>query len=108
MAGLNCGSPCTVAWDILRDYGSFALRCGDDAAKCGMRALKKYGVVSGESGASAIGAFLELARMPEQKAQLGIGLDSRILFFSTEGNTDPVSYAEITADVEREKASKKG
>lgn len=108
MAGLNCGSPCTVAWDILRDYGSFALRCGDDAAKCGMRALKKYGVVSGESGASAIGAFLELARMPEQKAQLGIGSDSRILFFSTEGNTDPVSYAEITADVEREKASKKG
>ena len=108
MAGLNCGSPCTVAWDILRDYGSYALECGDDAAKLGMRTLRRFGIVSGESGASAIGAFLELARMPEQKAQLGIGSDSRILFFSTEGNTDPVSYAEITADVEREKASKKG
>ena len=108
MAGLNCGSPCTVAWDILRDYGSYALECGDDAAKLGMRTLRRFGIVSGESGASAIGAFLELARMPEQKAQLGIGPDSRILFFSTEGNTDPVSYAEITADVEREKASKKG
>ena len=108
MAGLNCGSPCTVAWDILRDYGSYALECGDDAAKLGMRTLRRFGIVSGESGASGIGAFLELARMPEQKAQLGIGPDSRILFFSTEGNTDPVSYAEITADVEREKASKKG
>ena len=108
MAGLNCGSPCTVAWNILRDYGSYALECGDDAAKLGMRTLRRFGIVSGESGASAIGAFLELARMPEQKAQLGIGPDSRILFFSTEGNTDPVSYAEITADAEREKASKKG
>lgn len=99
MAGLNCGSPCTVAWDILRDYGSFALRCGDEAAKRGMRALKQYGVVSGESGASGIGAFLELARTPEQKARLGIGTDSRILFFSTEGNTDPESYEAITAGI---------
>lgn len=73
MAGLNCGSPCTVAWDILRDYGSYALECGDDAAKLGMRTLRRFGIVSGESGASGIGAFLELARSPEQKAKLGIG-----------------------------------
>ena len=99
MAGLNCGSPCTVAWDILRDYGSYALECGDNAAKLGMRTLRRFGIVSGESGASGIGAFLELARSPEQKAKLGIGPDSRILFFSTEGNTDPESYEAITAGV---------
>lgn len=97
MAGLNCGTPCTVAWDILRDYGSYALRCGDDAAKLGMRTLRRYGVVSGESGASGVGAFLELAKSPERKAQLGIGRDARILFFSTEGNTDPESYETIIA-----------
>lgn len=99
MAGLNCGSPCTVAWDILRDYGSYALECGDDAAKLGMRTLRRFGIVSGESGASGIGAFLELAKSPEQKEKLGIGPDSRILFFSTEGNTDPESYEAITAGV---------
>ena len=99
MAGLNCGSPCTVAWDILRDYGSYALECGDDAAKLGMRTLRRFGIVSGESGASGIGAFLELARSPEQKAKLGIGPDAKILFFSTEGNTDPESYEAITAGV---------
>lgn len=99
MAGLNCGSPCTVAWDILRDYGSYALECGDDAAKLGMRTLRRFGIVSGESGASGIGAFLGLARSPEQKEKLGIGPDSRILFFSTEGNTDPESYEAITAGV---------
>ena len=99
MAGLNCGSPCTVAWDILRDYGSYALECGDDAAKLGMRTLRRYGIVSGESGASGIGAFLELAKSPEGKAQLGIGQDARILFFSTEGNTDPESYEAITAGI---------
>ena len=99
MAGLNCGSPCTVAWDILRDYGSYALECGDDAAKLGMRTLRRFGIVSGESGASGIGAFLELAQSPEQKAKLGIGPDAKILFFSTEGNTDPESYEAITAGV---------
>ena len=99
MAGLNCGSPCTVAWDILRDYGSYALECGDDAAKLGMRTLRRYGIVSGESGASGIGAFLELTKSPEGKAQLGIGQDARILFFSTEGNTDPESYEAITAGI---------
>lgn len=99
MAGLNCGSPCTVAWDILRDYGSYALECGDDAAKLGMRTLRHFGIVSGESGASGIGAFLELAKSPEQKAKLGIGPDAKILFFSTEGNTDPESYEAITAGV---------
>lgn len=99
MAGLNCGSPCTVAWDILRDYGSYALECGDNAAKLGMRTLRRFGIVSGESGASGIGAFLELARSPEQKAKLGIGPDAKILFFSTEGNTDPESYEAITAGV---------
>lgn len=99
MAGLNCGSPCTVAWDILRDYGSYALECGDNAAKLGMRTLRRFGIVSGESGASGIGAFLELAKSPEQKAKLGIGPDAKILFFSTEGNTDPESYEAITAGV---------
>ncbi len=99
MAGLNCGSPCTVAWDILRDYGSYALECGDDAAKLGMRTLRRFGIVSGESGASGIGAFLELAKSPEQKAKLGISPDAKILFFSTEGNTDPESYEAITAGV---------
>ena len=104
MAGLNCGSPCTVAWDILRDYGSYALECGDNAAKLGMCTLRRFGIVSGESGASGIGAFLELAKSPVQKAKLGIGPDSRILFFSTEGNTDPESYEAITAGVAADRA----
>ncbi len=99
MAGLNCGSPCTMAWDILRDYGSYALECGDDAAKLGMRTLRRYGIISGESGGSGIGAFLELAKSLEQKERLDIGPDAQILFFSTEGNTDPESYEAITAGI---------
>lgn len=97
MAGLNCGSPCTVAWEILRDYGSYALHCGDDAARLGMRTLGRYGIVSGESGAAGVGAFLELIKDPMLKEKLGIGPDSGILFFSTEGNTDPESYEKIMA-----------
>ena len=104
MAGLNCGSPCTVAWDILRDYGSYALHCGDEAARLGMRTLGQYGIVSGESGAAGVGAFLELIKDPAQKEKPGIGPDSRILFFSTEGNTDPESYEKIMAGADCAKA----
>ena len=60
-----------------------------------MRVLKEYGIVSGESGASAFGTFLELMEVPQYRAQLGIQGDSRILFFSTEGDTDPESYQKI-------------
>lgn len=95
MAGLNCGQPCTVAWPILRDYGAYALVCGDEDARRGMRMLAKQGIVSGESGASAFGAFLTLMEQMQYREQLGIREDSRILFFSTEGNTDTESYQEI-------------
>ncbi len=97
MAGLNCGSPCTVAWPILRDYGSFAVACGDETARRGMRTLARQGIVSGESGASAFGAFLELAGAPAYRKALGIDEHSRILFFSTEGDTDPESYQRIVS-----------
>ena len=62
-----------------------------------MRTLGRYGIVSGESGAAGVGAFLELIKDPMLKEKLGIGPDSGILFFSTEGNTDPESYEKIMA-----------
>lgn len=104
MAGLNCGTPCSVAWPVLRDYGDFAVVCEDAYAKLGMRRLAEEGVISGESGAAATGAFLRIAEASEMRGKLGINGDSRILLFNTEGDTDPVSYREIIKGPEGRKA----
>ena len=61
-AGLACGEPCGLAWDILRDYADHFLAFPDWAAAKGMRILGNPlrgddRVISGESGASAFGAM---------------------------------------------------
>ncbi len=58
-------------------------------------------VTSGESGAVTFGVLHEIMVNPdyeELKAQLKLGKDSRVLLFSTEGDTDPERYKEIVWD----------
>ena len=37
MAGLCCGEPCTVSWDIINNFASAFIACSDDYAARGMR-----------------------------------------------------------------------
>ena len=58
-------------------------------------------VVSGESGAAAFGcvaAILTDPALAPLKEQLALGADSRVLFFSTEGDTDRESYRAVVWD----------
>lgn len=103
MAGLACGEPCTIAWEVLRDYADAYLSCPDYAAADGMRILAApvagdTPVVSGESGASAFGCAANLLLDPELaelKERLGLNEHSRLLFISTEGATDRENYQNI-------------
>ena len=103
MAGLCCGEPCTIAWELLRDYADFALTCPDYAAANGMRLLGAplpgdERVISGESGASTFGAVTTLLMTPALRPvceQLGLMQDSVILCISTEGATDRENYRRI-------------
>ncbi|SMC56618.1 diaminopropionate ammonia-lyase [Sporomusa malonica] len=104
MAGLACGEPNTIAWNVLRDYSNMFASCPDWVAAKGMRILGNplgidARVISGESGAVTAGLVAELMTNPdmaEAKAKLGLNEKSRILLFSTEGDTDPVKYRGIT------------
>ena len=106
MAGLACGEPCTIAWEILRDYADHFLSCPDYAAAQGMRLLSRpagndRSIVSGESGASTFGALSELMtdpRLTDIREALGLDEDSRVLLFSTEGATDRENYDAIVKD----------
>lgn len=106
MAGLCCGEPCPPAWDILRDHADHFISMPDFIAAQGMRILGNPlpgdpVITSGESGASAFGLAMELLRNPalrSLKEQLHITADSRLLFISTEGDTDRENYRRILWD----------
>ena len=98
MAGLACGEPCPLAWEILNCCASAFVSMQDEVAANGMRALAAEGIVSGESGASGFGFALELltnSSLSALKEALGVDEHSVILCFSTEGATDRENYAKI-------------
>ncbi|MFQ6103305.1 MAG: diaminopropionate ammonia-lyase [Candidatus Glassbacteria bacterium] len=103
MAGLACGTPSTLAWNILRDYADAFVECSDQVTIEGMRALGNplegdKGVISGESGAVTMGLCKFVLKEPgcrEARRDLKLDADSKILLISTEGDTDPDRYAEI-------------
>lgn len=108
MAGLACGEANTISWEILKEKTSFFVSLPDYAAARAMRVLGAPlpgdpQVVSGESGAAGMGLLLELLLNPELSdfaKQAGIDENSRILMFSTEGDTDPGQYRRIVWDGE--------
>lgn len=103
MAGLNCGEPSLLAWPVLRDFCSCYLTIPDEAARKAMRLMAHPrgadpAIISGESGASVMGAVLELLSNSEYapwKREMGLNEQSVILLFNTEGDTDPESYRRI-------------
>ena len=106
MAGLACGEPCSIGWNVLRDYADNFISCPDYTAAQGMRLLGNpeagdTKVISGESGASAFGCVAEIMRDPslaELRTKLKLDENSRVLFFSTEGDTDKENYKSIVWD----------
>jgi diaminopropionate ammonia-lyase len=106
MAGLACGEPNPIAWNILKGISDMYISCPDYVAATGMRILGNPlagdpGIVSGESGAVTTGILVELLRndaLKEAREALRLKPDSKILLFSTEGDTDPVMYRKIIWD----------
>ena len=103
MAGLACGEPNTISWDILKNHVKVFIAAPDWVAANGMRMLAApvkgdAPITSGESGAAPFGALAAMMTMDEYKdLRNDIGLDenSKVLLFSTEGDTDPDRYKNI-------------
>lgn len=106
MVGLACGEPNPIAWNILKDYSDMFVSVPDYVAARGMRILgnplgNDSRVISGESGAVTLGflsCVLQHRELIEIKEALKINKDSKILLFSTEGDTDPEIYRRIVWD----------
>ena len=78
MAGLACGEPNTVSWDILRNHADVFVSAPDWVARLGMRVggapIKgDTPITTGESGAVPLGLVMALMTMPEYE-----GLTQRV------------------------------
>ena len=108
MAGLACGEPNTIGWDILRNHADAFMACPDWVSAKGMRMLAAPlkgdpAVTSGESGAVGMGVVATLMEddaYSELRNALGLDGSSNVLLFSTEGDTDPEKYRKIVWDGE--------
>ncbi len=106
MAGLACGVPNLLAWEILRDFSFAFVSLEDFFAARGMRLLGHPSgndprIISGESGAVGIGLLsllMEKAELAPVREQLGFAADSRVLVLNTEGDTDPKNYRDVIWD----------
>ncbi len=100
MAGLACGEVNPLAWEIIKNYSSFALSCHDEVTALGMRILgnplcSDPKITAGESGAIGAGVIGLLDKYHNLKTDMGINKDSVLLIFNTEGDTFPENYRDI-------------
>jgi diaminopropionate ammonia-lyase len=100
MAGLACGEPNPIAWEILKERADYFAVCPDFVAAMGMRV---YGVplrgdpaiISGESGAVTLGALMYIMQHDSAsvlREELSLGPDSHVLLINSEGNTSPDDF----------------
>lgn len=105
MAGLACGEPSIISWEILKEWVDIFISCPDWVAARGMRmsAAPLRGdtsIVSGESGAVGLGLLSTIMQGSDEnlaalRDALRLNDDSVVLLFSTEGDTDPQMYRDI-------------
>lgn len=106
MAGLCCGEPCSLGWEMLNEYADNFVSMPDEIAALGMRVLANplagdASLVSGESGAAGFGLLVAALRYQELtalKEKLQLDNNSVILCISTEGDTDKGNYHRIVWD----------
>ncbi|NJA51571.1 pyridoxal-phosphate dependent enzyme, partial [Clostridioides difficile] len=103
MAGLACGEPNTIGFEVLKNYSSAFVSAPDWVSAKGMRILGNplrgdEKVISGESGAVTTGALvsiLESEDLKDLREALKLDENSKVLLISTEGDTDPDKYRDI-------------
>jgi diaminopropionate ammonia-lyase len=102
MAGLSCGEPSPLAWEVLECEVSDYLVIDDRLIAPAIRRLARPAggdpvIEAGESGVAGLAALIEAAMSTELRENLGLDAGSRVLLIGSEGVTDPDIFAGIMA-----------
>ena len=108
MAGLACGEPNTLGFEILKNYSKAFISAPDWVSAKGMRILGNplrgdEKVISGESEAVTTGilaCIMQDENLADLRKELKLDENSKVLLISTEGDTDPDKYKSIVWDGE--------
>lgn len=100
MAGLSCGEPSGVAWEILAQEVSDFLTIPENLVALTMQlAASPYGhdspIEAGESAVCGLAALISATRQQLLRESLGLNQNSRVLVIGSEGATDPDIYAQL-------------
>lgn len=99
MAGLSCGEPSEMAWEILAEEAADFLTIPDNIVAPTVRLLADGSpkVEAGESAVAGLAAVIAACQDEALKAALGLDATSRVLLIGSEGVTDPAIFAAIMA-----------
>ncbi|WP_306325430.1 diaminopropionate ammonia-lyase [Streptomyces venezuelae] len=99
MAGLNCGTPSSIAWPHLHGGLDAAVAVPDGAGARASADLAALGVSSGPCGAASLAgvrAALAGADAEERRRALGLGPSSVVVLLSTEGRAANPQAEDVT------------
>lgn len=88
MNGMNCGTTSTTAWTVLKEGVDVSVTVGDVEVHHDLEYLHAQGVRNGPCGAATLSALKKVCK--DAGDILGLGEDSVIVLFSTEGARDYV------------------
>ncbi len=102
MAGLSCGEPSPMAWEILAAEVSDFLTIPEAVVAPSVRLLARPlgddpAIEAGESAVAGLAALIVARQDEVLSAKLGLGAGARVLLIGSEGVTDPAIHAAIMA-----------
>ncbi|UWQ14545.1 diaminopropionate ammonia-lyase [Aliiroseovarius sp. M344] len=100
MAGLSCGEPSEMAWEILREEASDFVTMPDSIVAPTVRLLANgesgdAKVDAGESAVAGLATLIAAMRDVHMARALGLDKSSRVLLIGSEGVTDPAIFEAI-------------
>ena len=100
MAGLSCGEPSMLAWDVLAERVDHFMTIPDSIVPDCMRLLAwpthdDPAIEAGESAVAGLAGLICGVQQEALREALGLDSASRVLLIGSEGATDPDIYAEI-------------
>ncbi len=94
MAGLNCGTPSSICWPMLRAGLDAAIAVSDHDTARAVSDLAALGLQAGPSGAASLAGARSALTGPgcaRRRAELAVGAASVVVLLSTEGRCEEVS-----------------
>ncbi|KAH7122911.1 tryptophan synthase beta subunit-like PLP-dependent enzyme [Dactylonectria macrodidyma] len=96
MAGLDCGTPSTIAWPLLRDGVEASVTVSDYEAHEAAVYLKSLGISAGPCGAAPLAALRRLTA--EDKSTLGLNEKSVVVLLCTEAGREYPTPLSVSSD----------